>query len=151
MKLRLLGLVAMLVTSPAYADEAMTVAQDIVSKWQTAYNNGDAAKVAALYTQDAVWVRPTGIEKGKAEIEKAVANLIKQSPKLTVSAVGAEQNGNVVWYYSDYMFPNGSTGHSGVTLVNDAGSWQIAMHTTTTEAIRPRLLQLGYAPSVTHR
>ncbi len=57
MKLRSLGLVAMLVTSPAYADEAMTVAQDIVSKWQTAYNNGDAATVAALYTQDAVWVK----------------------------------------------------------------------------------------------
>jgi uncharacterized protein (TIGR02246 family) len=112
MKLRSLGLVAMLVTSPAYADEAMTVAQDIVSKWQTAYNNGDAATVAALYTQDAVWVRPTGIEKGKAEIEKAVANLMKQSPKLTVSAVGAEQNGNVVWYYSNYTFPNGPTGHS---------------------------------------
>jgi SnoaL-like domain len=107
MKLCSLGLLAMLVTSPAYADEAMTVAQDIVSKWQTAYNNGDAAKVAALYTQDAVWVSPTGIEKGKAEIEKVVANLMKQSPKLTVSAVGAEQNGNVVWYYSNYIFPNG--------------------------------------------
>jgi len=148
MKLRSLGLAAALITSPAYADEAMTVAQEIVSKWQTAYNNGDAAKVAALYTEDAIWVSPTGIEKGKAEIEKAVANLIKRSPKLTVSAVGAEQNGNVLWYYSNYMFPNGPTGYSGVTLVNDAGSWHIAMHTTTTEAIRPRLLRLGDAPSV---
>jgi len=42
---------ALLIASPAYADEAMTVAQDISSKWQTAYNNGDAAKVAELYTQ----------------------------------------------------------------------------------------------------
>ena len=28
------------ITSPAYADEAMTVAKDIVSKWETAYNSG---------------------------------------------------------------------------------------------------------------
>ena len=63
---------ALLIASPAYADEAMTVAQDISSKWQTAYNNGDAAKVAELYTQNAIWVRPTEIDKGKAEIEKAV-------------------------------------------------------------------------------
>ena len=57
MKLRSLGLIAMLVTSPAYADEAMTVAQDVASKWQTAYNNGDAGKIADLYVQDAVFSR----------------------------------------------------------------------------------------------
>jgi ketosteroid isomerase-like protein len=55
MKLRFLGLVAMLITSPAYADEAMTVVQDIGSKWQNAYNSGDAAKIADLYVQDAVF------------------------------------------------------------------------------------------------
>jgi uncharacterized protein (TIGR02246 family) len=130
MKLRSFGLVAMLVTSPAYADEAMTVAQDIASKWQTAYNNGDATKIADLYTQDAVWVRPTKIDKGKAEIEKAVANLIKQFPKLTVEVAGAQQNGTVVWYYSNYTLANGSTGHSGLTLVNNGGSWRIANHMT---------------------
>jgi uncharacterized protein (TIGR02246 family) len=133
MKLRSLGLIAMLVTSPAYADEAMTVAQDVASKWQTAYNNGDAGKIADLYTQDAVWVRATGIAKGKAEIETAAANLMKQLPnnKLTANVVGAGQSGNVVWFYTDTMFANGPTGHSGVMLVNDAGSWHIAMHTTS--------------------
>jgi uncharacterized protein (TIGR02246 family) len=110
----------------------MTVAQDIASKWQTAYNNGDATKIADLYTQDAVWVRPTEIDKGKAEIEKAAASLMKQSPnnKLTVNVLGAHQNGNFAWYYVDYMIANGPSGHAGVTLVNDGGSWHIAMHTT---------------------
>ena len=51
MTLRSLGLIAMLVTSPAYADEAMTVAQDLATKWQTAYNNGDAAQVADLHVK----------------------------------------------------------------------------------------------------
>ena len=44
MMLRLLGVVAMLITSPAYADEAMTVVQDLGSKWQNAYNSGDAGR-----------------------------------------------------------------------------------------------------------
>ena len=53
MKLCSLGLVTILITSPVYADEAMTVLQDLGSKWQTAYNNGEPAKFADLYTQDA--------------------------------------------------------------------------------------------------
>jgi ketosteroid isomerase-like protein len=108
----------------------MTVAQDLASKWQTAYNNGDAAKVAELYMQDAVWVRPTEIDKGMAEIEKAVANSIKQFPQLTVNVAGAGQHGNVVWFYSNYMLANGPTGHSGVVLFNDGGSWRYLLHTS---------------------
>jgi hypothetical protein len=26
------------------------------------------------------------------------------------------------------MFPDGPSGHYGITVVNDAGSWHIAMH-----------------------
>jgi uncharacterized protein (TIGR02246 family) len=129
MKLRSLGLIAMLVTSPAYADEAMTVAQDIASKWQTAYNNGDAGKIADLYVQDAVFSSGVlGMLKGKSEIETALAGLMKRSPKITINVVDAHQNGNVVWYYIDYMLPNGPSGHAGYTLLNDGGSWHIAMH-----------------------
>ena len=129
MKLRSLGLIAMLVTSPAYADEAMTVAQDIASKWQTAYNNGDAEKIADLYVHDAVFRSGVlGVLKGKSEIEKALADQMKKTPKITVNLRDAHQNGNVVWYYLDFMFPSGPSGHAGVTAVNDGGSWHIAMH-----------------------
>jgi uncharacterized protein (TIGR02246 family) len=106
----------------------MTVAQDIGAKWQTAYNNGDATKIADLYTEDAVWVRPTEIDKGKVEIEKAVATLMKLFPKLTAEIAGAYQHGNVLFFYTNYTFSNGPAGHSGITLVNDAGVWRIAMH-----------------------
>ena len=69
----------MLITSPAYADEAMTVAQDIASKWQTAYNSGDAGKIADLYVQDAIFSSGVlGMLKGKSEIEKALADLMNQ-------------------------------------------------------------------------
>ena len=93
MNLRSLGLViGILITSPAYADEATTVL------------------------------------KGKAEIEKAVADQIKKNPKITVKPTAGHQSGNVIWVYGDFMFPNGPTGHYGITAVNDAGLWHIAMH-----------------------
>jgi uncharacterized protein (TIGR02246 family) len=121
--------VALLIASPAYADDAMTVAQDIASKWQAAYNNGDAGKIADLYVQDAVFSSGVlGVLKGKSEIEKALADQMKKAPKITLNLLDAHQNGNVVWYYLDFMFPNGPSGHAGVTAVNVAGSWHIAMH-----------------------
>jgi hypothetical protein len=130
MKLRSLILMAVVaITPPAYADEAMTVAQEIVSNWQTAYNSGNAGKIADLYVQDAVFSSGVlGVLKGKSEIEKALADQMKRAPKITLNLLDAHQNGNVVWYYLDFMFPNGPSGHAGVTAVNDAGSWHIAMH-----------------------
>jgi len=120
MKLRVLGLVAMLITSSAYADEAMTVVQDIGSKWQTAYNSGDAGKIADLYVQDAVFNSGVlGSLKGRAEIEKALADQMKKNPKITVKPMAAYQNGNVVWGYGEFMFPDGPSGHFGVVDVND--------------------------------
>lgn len=107
----------------------MTVAQGIASKWQAAHNNGDTGKIADLYVQNAVFSSGVlGVLKGKSEIEKALADQMKRTPKITLNLLDAHQNGNVVWYYLDFMFPNGPSGHAGVTLVNDGGSWQIAMH-----------------------
>jgi hypothetical protein len=68
------------------------------------------------------------VAKGKAEIEQAVADQMKKTPKITVSPTAAHQNGNAVWGYGDFMFPDGPGGHYGITVVNDAGSWHITMH-----------------------
>ena len=103
--------------------------QDLGSRWQNAYNNGDAAKIADLYLPDAVLSSGVlGTLKGKAEIEKAVADQMKKNPKITVTPTAGHRNGNVVWGYGDLMFPNGPSGHYGITAVNDAGSWHVAMH-----------------------
>ena len=140
MKLRSLILMAVVaITPPAYADEAMTVAQEIVSNWQTAYNSGNAGKIADLYVQDAVFSSGVlGVLKGKSEIEKALADQMKKAPKITLNLLDAHQKGNVVWYYLDFMFPNGPSGHAGVTAVNDAGSWHIAMHVSNATPPKPQ-------------
>ena len=129
MKLCSLGLAAMLITSPVYADEAMTVLQDLGSKWQTAYNNGEPAKFADLYTEDAFFSSGVlGTLKGKPQIEKAIADQIKKTPKITVHPIAAQQSGNVVWGHGEFVFDDGPSGNYGITVVNNAGSWHIAMH-----------------------
>jgi hypothetical protein len=69
-----------------------------------------------------------GTVKGKAEIEKAFADQMKKTPKITVTPTAARQSGNVVWGYGDFTFPDGPSGHYGYTIINDSGTWQIAMH-----------------------
>jgi ketosteroid isomerase-like protein len=66
---------------------------------------------------------------------------MKKSPKITVSPTAANQNGNVVWGYGELIFPDGPSGHYGITLINDAGSWYMAMHisnVTPPKKQRPR-------------
>lgn len=124
-----LGLVAMVIALPAYADEAMTVVQDLASKWQNAWNNGDAKGVADLYVPDAIFGSGVlGTLKGRAEIEKAVADQIKKSPKITITPIAAYKNGNVIYAYWEFMLPEGPSGHGGTVEINDGGTWHIAMH-----------------------
>ena len=84
--MRSFALVAMVIASSLYADEAMTVVQDLASKWQNAWNSGDAKGLADLYVPNAIFGSGVlGTLKGRAEIEKAVADQIKKSPKITIT------------------------------------------------------------------
>jgi ketosteroid isomerase-like protein len=126
MKLCSLGLAAMLITSPVYADEAMTVLQDLGSKWQTAYNNGEPAKFADLYTQDAFFSSGVlGTLKGKPEIEEGDCRPNQEDPKITVHPIAAQQSGNVVWGHGEFVFDDDRV-ETTITVVNNAGSWYIA-------------------------
>jgi uncharacterized protein (TIGR02246 family) len=74
--------------------KAMTVVQDLASKWQNAYNSGDAKKIADLYVPDAVFSSGVlGMLKGRPEIETALADQMKKTPKITITPAAAHQNG----------------------------------------------------------
>jgi ketosteroid isomerase-like protein len=77
MKIRLVVALVGLAISfavPAFAQQKDTAAsqidEQIVKKFDEAFNNGDAAAVAALYTEDAVQVTPQGPVFGREAIEK---------------------------------------------------------------------------------
>ena len=86
-----------------------------------------------LHTQDAFFSSGViGTLKGKPEIEKAIADQIKKTPKITVHPIEAQQSGNVVWGHGEFVFDDGPSGNYGITVVNNAGSWHIAMHVSNT-------------------
>src|SRR5262245_881483 len=88
MKTRLLGALVGLAISfavPTFAQAKETpdpklrealVAYD--KKYDEAFNNNDAAAVAALYTDDAVQVAPEGLIYGRKAIEKHYADLFQK-------------------------------------------------------------------------
>jgi len=88
MKIRLLGALVGLAISfalPTFAQQNETVDPQIIEqvsalgkKWDEADNNNDAAALAALFTEDAVFVTTEGPVYGRQAIEEWFANNIQQ-------------------------------------------------------------------------
>jgi uncharacterized protein (TIGR02246 family) len=122
----------------AYAQDATKTADDFATKWVTAYDAGDAAALAALFTPDGVFNAPSGaVLKGRDAIEKALAGRIKAGwTKETVSTTDAGTAGTAVWAAGEYgLVGSGeqagkqSSGHFGWVLVRDGDAWRAAMLT----------------------
>ena len=97
MKRRLLLLVGLAIgfAVPTFAQQKETVDPQLIQKLDTmskkyneAYNNHDAAAVAAVYTEDAVFVSQTGLLYGRQAIEKLHADMFKSwQPKNHTSTI----------------------------------------------------------------
>ena len=120
----------------AYAQDAKKTADDFATKWVAAYDAGDAAALAALFTADGVFNAPSGaVLKGRDAIEKALAGRIKAGwTKETVTTTDAEMAGTAVWAAGEYgLVGSGeqagkqSGGHFGWVLVRDGDAWRAAM------------------------
>jgi SnoaL-like domain len=77
----LLGL-AISFAVPAFTRQKDTIdsemAEQVIKKFDEAFNNGDAAAVAAIYTEDPVQVTPQGPIFGREAIEKLFAGMFQQ-------------------------------------------------------------------------
>ena len=113
----------------ARADDALQVLQDTGKAWETAYNAGNPKGIVTLYADEAIFNSGVlGALKGKAEIEKAVAEQMKKTPMITVTPKEAHMRGDVLWGYGDFAFTHGPSGHYGFTMVKDTSGWRIVMH-----------------------
>src|SRR5258708_11981659 len=64
--------------STACAQDAKKTADDFGAKWVAAYDAGDAAALAGMFTLDGVFNAPSGaVVKGREAIEKALAGRMK--------------------------------------------------------------------------
>ena len=122
----------------AYAQDAKQTADDFATKWVAAYDSGDAAALAALFTPDGVFNAPSGAAlKGRDAIEKALAGRIKAGwTKETVTTSDAGAVSTAVWAAGEYaLLGSGDVagkqtgGHFGWVLVRDGDAWHVAMLT----------------------
>jgi ketosteroid isomerase-like protein len=151
MKIRFLLALAGLVISfalPAFAQQKGTAAsqidEQIVKKLDEAFNNGDAAAVAALYTKDAVQMTPQGPVYGREAIKKLFTGMFQQghfSNHLNKDDQGSPHMigtaGNEVWRTGEWSFtlqgksggPLQLKGYWGAVNVREGDTWKIRMLT----------------------
>jgi ketosteroid isomerase-like protein len=136
-------------TAPAVAQQKGSIDsqidEQISKKFDVAFDNGDAASLAALYTSDAVLVMPTGPIVGRDAIEKMFAGLFQQahvsqhfnrddpgSPHMIGSA------GDTVWRTGQWGFtlqgkdgnPVAIRGFWSAINVREGDTWKIRMLTS---------------------
>jgi uncharacterized protein (TIGR02246 family) len=151
MKMRLVvALVGLAIsfTEPAFAQQKDTAAsqidEQIVKKFDEAFNNGDAAAVAALYTEDAVQVTPQGPVFGREAIEKLFTGVFQQghySDHLNKDDQGSPHMigtaGDEVWRTGEWSFtvqgksgdPIKLKGYWSAINVREGDAWKIQMLT----------------------
>jgi uncharacterized protein (TIGR02246 family) len=121
---------------PVQAQDASKAGEDLGKKWVAAYNAGDAAALAALFTPDGVFIPPSGVVlKGREAIKNALAGRMKAGwTKETVNVTDAGAAGNAAWAVGDYaLIGSGEnegkqlSGKFGETLVHDSDGWYFAM------------------------
>jgi ketosteroid isomerase-like protein len=155
MKIRLVVTLVGLAISfvvPTFAQQKDTVDPQIIEqlvaigkKYAEAVNNNDAAAVAALYTEDAVYVVDTGPIYGREAIQKHWAdafqkmhfsNLFNKRDKYFPHAIGTD--GNVMWGNGEWgttvqgkdWGPTQVTGYWSNIYRREGNTWRILMDTS---------------------
>ena len=138
---------------PALAQQKDTVAsqidEQIVKKFDEAFNNGDAAAVAALYTEDAVQVTPQGPVFGREAIEKLFTGMFQQghfsnhlnkADQYSPHMIGT--SGDEVWRTGEWSFT--VQGKSG-DPINLKGFWS-AINVREGDTWKTRMLTYNVTP-----
>ncbi len=120
----------------ACADASSTrAAQQIVDSWIAGYNGGDAAKVAALYTEDAYYLTQhfaTGIVHGRAGIQAYVQRGVDAHYHIdSIKIVHVGCAGEFMYVITRYESTNAGQKAFGVNLVvagKTGNGWRIVAH-----------------------
>lgn len=125
--------------SPAATSADIAAVRDA---WLAAAARDDAAAVAAMYTDDAIFVATEApAARGRAAIQQALAESFPISTVDTVDSKEVVVSGDVAYDYGEYQQtvtpPNGAQqtfrGHYVVVLRRQAdGSWKLSKHVSTT-------------------
>ena len=146
--LALTGLaVGFAVPTLAQPNEAAPSEQDrqqieaLASRYAEAANRHDAAAIAALFTEEGVFVTPEGIVSGRPAIEKLYRDTFSAAAVSDTAIKTTELHavGDLVWAVGQWR-NNTQQGHWGAVDERRGGAWQIRMLTynvTTPAAVPP--------------
>jgi len=117
---------------PMSADEAAI--RQISKDWVTFYNAGDAAKVAALYTEDAYYLSAHTLAHGRQAIEAYWERGIKASGHIDfVKPLSVYYSADLAYCAGTYQATNAGVTVDGrilIVLRKVNGKWLMAAHET---------------------
>ena len=133
------ALLAFMPLSSALADSASDVAKRLNAEWNTAFNNGNAAGVAALYAEDAVLSPGNGkILKGRDAVQQLFQDFIDNGVHgHSIEIIEARQVGDVLYEVARWQAhgtaEDGSQTTFGGILTNtferdEEGDWKSRAH-----------------------
>lgn len=109
--------------------------RQIVEQWKDGYNSGQAAKVAALYVEDAYYLTQhfvTGIVRGRAAIQAYVQRGADARYHIdSIRTISVDCSGDFAYTITRYDANNGGQKVFGVNIVvlkKISGKWLIVAH-----------------------
>jgi ketosteroid isomerase-like protein len=102
-----LAVFVILVATHAAAQSPAPQLLELSKQYQAAVKARDAAKVGALYAEDAVLMPPdTPVVKGRNAIQQDQARSFKESPEaeLTITPVSSETSGDLGYIQGEFVF-----------------------------------------------
>lgn len=129
----------------------------LATRYAEAANRHDAAAIAALFTEDGVFVSPEGIVSGRPAIEKLYRDTFNAAAVSGTAIKTTELHvvGDLAWAVGQWR-NNTQQGHWGAVEERRGGAWQLRMLTYNvtapsavppSPATSPRPAPVGFAPS----
>jgi ketosteroid isomerase-like protein len=117
-------------TEPAPSEQDRQQIDALASRYAEAANRHDAAAIAALFTEDGVFVAPEGIVLGRPAIEKLYRDTFNAAAVSDTAIKTTELHGvgELVWAVGQWR-NNTQQGHWGAVDERRGGAWQIRMLT----------------------
>lgn len=118
--------------------------QKMADDWSAAFKAKDADKVAAMYTDDAVWINAEGTFHGTGDITSELKKMMDRGDTVVaITSTKTLHSGDIGYAEGTYSgnAPNPKTGAEApahgswvVTIKNSNGKWMIATHTSVPSA-----------------